>query len=133
MARTLSRRSIANYIGDELLRGASTKSVASLLAAYLVETKRTKELHLIVHDIASHLSDKGFVTGTITSAHELSSETEAALTAFVKTKTGAAKLQLDHRIDNTVLGGVKVDLPGKELDATIARQLTILKTRYKKA
>jgi len=32
-----------------------------------------------------------------------------------------------------VLGGIKLELPGRELDTTITRQLTLLKTRYKKA
>ena len=70
---------------------------------------------------------------SIVSAFDLSAETKKALEAFVKTKTKATQVSLSNMVDPSVLGGVKITIPGRELDQTVARQLTVLKTRFKKA
>jgi F0F1-type ATP synthase delta subunit len=133
MARKLSRRSLALYVAARLEKGTSQKEIARQLAAYLATTHRTKELSLIVRDIQFYLAEKGHIAGTVTSAHELSATTLALIEAFAKEKTGAEDVSLERLIDESVLGGIKLEIPGYELDTTIARQLTLLKTRYKKA
>ena len=133
MAKKLSRRSIATYVASELISGADTKQLTNQLAAYLVESRRTKELTLLVRDVQYYLAEKGHIVGTIITAHELSASTEKAITAHAKSKTGAAVVKLDAIVDESVLGGFRLNLPGHEIDTTIARQLTTLKTRYKKA
>ncbi len=133
MAKKLSRRSVAQYIASELSSGAETAHLTKQLAAYLVESGRTKELELFVRDIQQALVAHGHVAGTITTAHQLSTTTRSALEAYAKAKTGASRIQLDSIVDESVLGGFRLSLPGQELDTTITRQLTTLKTRYKKA
>lgn len=133
MARTLSRRSVAAFIADELLNKADARAVYRQLAAYLVDTRRTKEVDLFVRDIVHELSLRGHVAGTVTSAHELSRATKQALEAYAKAATDAQAVHLDEVVDPQVLGGVKLSLPGKELDTTVAHQLLTLRTRYKKA
>ena len=133
MARKLSRRDLSRYAARQLTEGASQKKIAMQLAAYLIESRRTNELSVIIRDIASQLTDMGYVAGTLTSARELSASTIKAIEAYTKEKTGASHVSLDTTIDESVLGGMRLELPGRELDTTIIRQLTILKTRYKKA
>ena len=133
MARKLSRRDVAQYVARELANGASQKKLAQQLAAYLIETRRTSELSVVVRDIAMYLAEAGYVTGTLTTAHELSKAAQTAIEAFAKKQTGAKHVVLDTTVDESVLGGVRLELPGQELDTTISRQLTLLKTRYKKA
>ncbi len=128
----LSRRSIALYVANELTT-ARRKDVVMQLAAYLVETHRTKELSLVIRDIEFYLAETGSVSGTVTSAFDLSSETKKAIEKYVKQQTGAKDVSLDHFVDPAVIGGVKVSIPGHELDATVRRSLTNLKTRFKKA
>lgn len=132
MAR-LSRRSIATYVADQLLEGANQKKLLQQLAAYLVDTRRTNELTLIERDIQYYLSEKGSVSGVITTASTLTAETKKAVEKYIKQQTGAKTVSLDSFIDPSVIGGVKVSIPGRELDATVSRSLTILKTRFKKA
>ena len=129
----LSRRSIAMYVANELGAPASRKKVILQLAAYLVDTRRTNELPLIIRDIEFYLSEMGSVSGVITSAFDLSAETKKAIEKYVKQHTGAKEVTLTNFVDPTVLGGVKVSVPGHELDATVRRSLTMLKTRYRKA
>lgn len=133
MARKLSRRALATHFADEVLAGASVQRLSRQLAAYLIETRRTSELSLMTREIQYRLAEKGYVTGTVTTAHELSSATKSAIEAFAKQQSQAKTLRLDTIVDESVLGGVKLDLPGHELDTTISRQLTTLKNRYKKA
>lgn len=133
MARKLSRRDLATHFVEGLLAGTSIKKLSRELAAYLIESRRTRELDVMIRDIQYYLAEKGYVIGTVTTAHELGAATKKAIESFAKKKSGASKLSLEAIVDETVLGGVKLNLPSRELDTTIARQLTILKTKYKKA
>jgi F-type H+-transporting ATPase subunit delta len=133
MPGRLSRRAVAEYIATGLIEGQSKKKLLRQLAGYLVDAKRTSELELIIRDIEFSLSEKGIVQASIVSAFDLTAETKKALEAFVKTKTNATHVSLSNMVDPTVLGGVKIVTPGRELDQTVARQLTVLKTRFKKA
>lgn len=133
MARKLSRREVAQYVANQLVAGASPKKMTLQLAAYLIESRRTNELTIMIRDIAMYLSDAGHVSGTITSARELNAATKKAIEHYAKEKTGAAHIELDTIVDEAVLGGIKLEVPGREFDSTVARQLTLLTTRYKKA
>ncbi len=128
----LSRRAIALYVANELGDDKRHKQVVLQLAAYLVDTHRVKELPLIIRDIEFYLAEAGSVSGIITTAFDLSAETKKAIEKYVKQQTGANEVSLDQFIDPSVIGGVKVSIPGHELDATVRRNLTILKTRFKK-
>lgn len=132
MSRKLSRRSLAMYIATQLVSGNRAKVVKEL-AAYLVDTRRTKELSLIIRDINFYLSEVGITSATVISANELSAATKKAIEKFVATKTKSSEVAIETEVDPSVLGGIKISVPGYELDQTIAYQLTALKTRYKKA
>lgn len=133
MATKLSRRSIATYVAQQLLEGAPRAPLVDQLAAFLIETGRTKELSTILRDVQFQLTEKGYVTGTVTSARELSEATLKQIEAYTKQQTRAAKVVLETTVDESLLGGIKLTLPGRELNTTIARQLTLLKTQRKKA
>ena len=53
MAIRLSRRKIASFYADEILAGRA--DVTKRLAAFLLDTRRTRELPLIVRDIEDAL------------------------------------------------------------------------------
>lgn len=133
MARKLSRRTVSRYVARRLIAGDNSKKLATLVAAYLIDTRRTHELTSLLDDIATALADEGYVNSTVTVAHELSDDVKAALEQFAKNETGATKVLLETEVDPSVLGGFRLSLPGAELDTTIKHQLTTLKTRYKKA
>lgn len=133
MTKALSRRSIAQYMAKRLYDGTALSELVNQLAGYLIESRRTKELGVIVRDIQYELSKLGYVTGTVTSAHELSAATQKALETYAKKQTNAKQVRLDAVVDPTVLGGVRLHLPGQELNATVAHHLLRLKTDYKKA
>lgn len=125
MALRLSRRKIATHAADQLLAGVSKKEVLRSVAAYLVETKRTREQILLVREIEDVLAARGHVVADVTSAHPLSE----SLKDEIKDLVGGKTLQIRELVDASVLGGMKIDVPGKRFDGTIRRKLTALRAK----
>ena len=132
MAVRLSRRKIASYYAKSLIDSADAKQLAQQLAAYLIESKRTKEQQLIIGDIEYQLSLRGVVVANVTSAHELDELTKLAVEKLVRQNIDADDVQLRVEIDSSLLGGLRLEFAGSEIDTTIARRLTALKINYKK-
>lgn len=126
MATRLSRRKIATYAADKLIAGSPKKAVLREVAAYLIATRRTRELELLVRDIEELLAERGVVVADVVTAHTLTASTRAEIKKLVGDK---ATLQLRESVDPSVLGGVRIDLPGKRFDGTIQRKLTALKAQ----
>jgi len=132
MAIRLSRRKIAGYIADQAVSGVDANNLVQLLAAFLVDSRRVGELTLIIRDIEYQLAERGFVLASVVSAHKLSADTQQSIIDMVSSQTGSKSVQLQQFVDPNVIGGFKVDLPGRQLDSTIAHKLTQLRTNYKK-
>ena len=132
MAIRLSRRKIAGYVADGLVSGTSESKLVKELAGFLIDTRRTKEIELVVQDIEYELKKRGIVLGRITSATDLTTATEAAIKELIRVETKATSVELSRCIDQAVIGGVKIDLPGEQFDGTIARRLTTLRMNVKK-
>ncbi|NTW61577.1 hypothetical protein HGB24_02740 [Candidatus Saccharibacteria bacterium] len=132
MAVRLSRRNLASYYAEALVNGTSSKNLARELAAYLIEAKRTKELPLIIDDIEHQLACRGSLSARLTSAHALNEASRRSVIDLLRHKTGASDINIKESIDENLLGGLKIEFIGNELDMTISRQLSKLKTNYKK-
>lgn len=124
MATRLSRRKIAAFYAKELLEG---RDIRQQLAAYLVETGRTREYELLARDIEAALADRGVLVADIASSTALSDESRKAVEAYLLNATDAKKIHVRESIDNRLLGGVKAAIPGRELDATLRHKLNQLK------
>lgn len=120
----LSRRKIAEAWADELLKGHDmTKKVA----AYLVAERRVDEADLIVRDTESALAARGVVVADVTSASSLSAESRNAIEKFLVSTMDARKVAFRETTDPTVIGGVRVETAGQQLDATFKTRLNQLK------
>lgn len=125
MAVRVSRRKIALYVTQQLLEGAKQKAVMREVAAFLVETRRTRELDLVIRDIEGELAAHGIVVADVLSAYPLADELKKEVARLV----GAKDLQLRETIDPSVLGGMRVSVPGKRFDGTIRHKLEALKAK----
>jgi F-type H+-transporting ATPase subunit delta len=125
MSMRLSRRKMAAYVADKLAAGQKPALALKEVAAYLTETKRTREQELLVRDIEEALAARGIVIADVVSAHPLSRSVKVDIAKLV----GGETLQLREAINPEVLGGVRVDIPGKQFDGTIRRKLTQLKAK----
>lgn len=131
MSIRLSRRKLSTYYATELLDGADPQKLTEKLAAFLIESKRTKEVQLIIDDIEYQLSLRGVVTADVTSAHVLDKLTKQSITNLIQKTTNAKQIQLTEHLDESLLGGIKLEFADSELDTTIVRRLNTLKTNCK--
>ncbi|MDB5184040.1 MAG: atpH [Candidatus Saccharibacteria bacterium] len=119
----LSRRKIAAYFADEVVAG---RSVVKPLAAYLIESKRIREQGLIVRDIEAALADRGILFADVTSSYNLADDTKKAIQDYLKDKTKVKDVHLRTDVDESLLGGVRIETPDQRLDATLRHRLNQL-------
>lgn len=120
----LSRRKLAGNAAARLAGGETKKTVLRDLAAYLIDTNRKKEAVLVVRDIESMLVDAGTAVGTVISARPLSGAALKSVESFVKESNSRIKtVVLREQIDESLIGGVRLELPGKQLDASVKAKL----------
>lgn len=123
MSATLSYAKIARYAVKELQAG--NRDVIREIAAYLIDERRLRESDLVIRAILEKLEASGVVLADVTTAETLSDE----MTAQIKALTGATSLEIREHIDPSVLGGIRIETPTKQLDATFAHRLSQLRER----
>lgn len=123
MLTKLSRRKLAGYVADQAHDGVVPAAVLQEVAAYLIDSRRTRELTLVVRAIEDELAVRGIVVADVTSAHELSDQERSELKTFV----GGSSVWLRETVDPAAIGGVQVSIPGKNMDATVKNKLQALK------
>lgn len=120
----LSRRKLSDHVATRLLKGDNKKVVLKELAAHLVDTGRAHESELIVRDIEAKLLANGTALVNVTSARPLASDAKQAVKELVKSKEPHVKdVILREHIDESVIGGVRVELPGGVADFTVKAKL----------
>lgn len=125
MAVRVSRRKLAAHVAARLAHGDN--AALQQLAAYLVDMRRTRELPLVVRDIEAALASLGVIVADVTSAGSLSKSAEAAVRDFIASGHRNSSVQLRLHEDADLIAGVKIQLPGRELDTSVRRKLTALK------
>lgn len=127
MPAVLSKRKIAIYAAEQIAKKSdSTERVLREIAAYLVETGKTRQAGLVVRNIEEELATRGIVIADVTTARPLSDEMQQAISKQID---GDVKLRTS--VDPTVLGGVLLNLPGKQMDKTIKRNISALRAQKK--
>lgn len=122
MPARLSRRRIAEYAADQLI---AQKNIVPDLARMLVEDGRTREIELLVRDIEAALAVRGTVIATVTTARGLDEDIKRAISELI----GPGDVKLRERIEKSIIGGLRIDLPGQRLDATIKHKLAALRAQ----
>lgn len=123
MGARISRRKLAQYAAERLVKGEKTGSVIKDVAAFLIDTRRTREADLVIRDIEAALADQGVIVADVTSAYPLTE----SLKDEVRRLVGGKQLVLRETVDASVLGGLRLETPGKRLDATLKRKIQALK------
>jgi F0F1-type ATP synthase delta subunit len=120
----LSRRKLADQAARRIADGESKTTVLRELAAYLIDSGRKHEADLLVRDIVTALIARGNVVGTVVSARPLTDEAKKTIDSFVKHHYADVKsVVLRERVDETVIGGMRIEFADKQLDATVANKL----------
>lgn len=119
----ISRRKIAAHLADELIAG---RDVVQKLAAYLIETKRIRELSLFVRDIESALSDRGVLLADIASSFQLTTDIQHTIVDYLKKHSKARNVHLRLHVEPELLGGIRIETPDKRLDNTLRQRINQL-------
>lgn len=120
----LSRRKLAIHIAARLSAGEPKKTVLRDLAAYLIDSGRKAEAMLIVRDVEAMLMNNGIAIGTVTSARPLSASALKDVESFVKASDSNVKqVVLREMVDESLISGMRLELPGRTLDASVKAKL----------
>ena len=123
----LSRRKLAGNAAARLAAGEPKKTVLRDIAAYLIDSGRTSEAALVVRDIEAMLVDAGTAIGTVTSARALSADSLKRIENFVKASDVRIKhVTLREKIDESLIGGIRLEIPGAQLDASVKAKLDMI-------
>lgn len=97
---------------------------AKQVAAFLIEQRQTTRLDAVLRRMAALRQAQGVVEATVTVARPLSLANRTALEALIKAQVPHAQ-HITWRIvlDPVVIGGIRLQVAGLELDATIRHQL----------
>jgi F-type H+-transporting ATPase subunit delta len=116
-----SRAQVARYVAAKLLD--DRREAIRQAAAWLVDQKRGNEVQYLANDVARALEADGYSYARVTTAHHLGASAHDDVRQFVSHQTGAKHVEVDNVIDDSIVGGVRIETPDRELDATVAHKL----------
>lgn len=123
-----SRRSLAKYGVDRLLAGDSVGKLAKALASSLQASGKKKDAELLIADIFEMLETRGLVANaTVVTAKPLSPKTHASLKKQIASAARVKDVIINELIDETVIGGFRLETAVHSWDKTIARKLAMIK------
>jgi F-type H+-transporting ATPase subunit delta len=117
----ISRTQVATYVADRLRddrRGALRSA-----AAWLSSRGQGRQARYLARDVAQVLAGRGYVLAHITTARPLSEAAWESVVQFLMKATGATEIELEKAVDPQLIGGVKIELPGQALDASVRTKL----------
>lgn len=124
----VSRRHLAEVIGERTLAQDNIKQLARAIAAYLLDEGMTGDLESLIRDIMQYRLEHGFIEANIVSAHELPANVLEDVRDILGREYPKAKsVELDTELDPNVVGGVRIDLPNEQLDLTVRAKLDTFK------
>jgi F0F1-type ATP synthase delta subunit len=122
------RTRIASVIAERTLRKGVSSELSAEIAAYLLSEHRVSELDSILRDVLADWATAGHVEVIASSAHPLTAEVKADIERQVKSLYPAAKeIIVTESHDESVIGGVRLELANQQLDLSVEAKLNKFK------
>lgn len=103
-----------------------------LAAAHLVATGRAKQVDLLVRDIANMARKRyGHSAVSVTTAGKLTSGLKTQVENIVTRLEDTQTIEIDHKIDSSLLGGAVIRTPEREIDVSVRGRLKRLESLAK--
>jgi F0F1-type ATP synthase delta subunit len=123
-----SRHHLAEIIGQRTMHIKDRDHLVREIAAYLLHEKHTAELGSLVRDVMQYRADHGVVEAVAVSAHGLSDRMEKEVKKILKEAYPQAKeVIVRERQDDSVVGGIRIELANDQLDLTVRSKLSKFK------
>jgi F-type H+-transporting ATPase subunit delta len=78
------------------------------------------------------LKEKGIIEATVSSAQPLAKEAEEKIKELVMKEFGSKHVEISHKINETLLGGAKIQVGDTIIDASLKGRLAILERQLVK-
>lgn len=122
------RTRLAKLIAERTLRQGPSKRFDKEVAAYLLSEGRISELDSLLRDVQADWAEAGHVEVVARSAYPLSVAVKADIRREVKKVHPAAQqIVINEVIDPDMVGGVRLNLPNRQLDLSIRTKLNRFK------
>jgi F0F1-type ATP synthase delta subunit len=122
------RTRIAKLIAKRTLNQGISKSYAKEIAAYLLTERRTRELDSLLRDVGADWARAGHVEVIATSTHPLDAHVKTEISVQTKELYPEAKdIIITETHDPKMIGGVRLNLPNRQLDLTVRAKLNKFK------
>jgi F0F1-type ATP synthase delta subunit len=124
----VTRMELAEIIGKKTLNITDKDKLAKSIASYLSTEHRSVDLNSLTRDIMQYRLDHGIIEAVALSAHPLTPEVIKDIKAMLKEHYPHAKeVLVDSQIDESLVGGVRIELPREDLDLSIKSKLNLFK------
>ena len=122
------RHIVAATLAQKSLGKLDERSFAYEIAAYLMAERRTTELDSLLRDIMQFRADHGIVEVIATSAHVLDALAKKDIEAQIRELYPTAKqVVITSQHDDSVIGGVRLELANQQLDLSVRNKLNRFK------
>lgn len=122
------RTRLARLVADQTLKQGVSKRFDREIAAYLLSEGRTNELDSLLRDVMNDWAEAGHVEVTARSAYPLTPAIQADIRREVKkVHPGAKQIVINEVVDPAIVGGVRLNLPNRQLDLSIRSKLNRFK------
>ena len=124
----VTRKELVEVIGEKTLSVTDKAVLAQGIAAYLSTEHNHIDLASLTRDVMQYRLERGIVEAVAVSAHELTPLVISDIKALLKEHfPDATKISVDSRIDETVVGGIRIELPREVLDLSVKSKLNLFK------
>jgi F-type H+-transporting ATPase subunit delta len=122
------RHDIARIIAEKTLLMTDSKKLVQEIAQFLVEDGITTDLDAIIREVMNYRAEAGYIEVMAISANPLSQADLADIRELLEQEYPKGKsFVINQRIDKSVVGGVKLEMPGELLDLTLSNRLNQFK------
>lgn len=125
----LTRKELAEIIGEKTLSDKNTKKISDAVASYFASDQHDNvDFESLMRDVMQYRQDRGYIEATAVSAHPLGKETLNEIRDILNQHFPDAKsITVNQKIDDSIIGGVRLDLPMESLDLSIRSKLNTFK------
>ncbi len=127
----LTRKQLAKLMAEvQEAQPHEREKVLEMVAAYLIENRRTNEVDLLVKDVALELQQRKKVLNIeVESARPLTNEVKADLEKLFKDETACNVVYIHETVNENVVGGLIATTPELELDASVKAKLSAVNAK----
>ncbi|MDR3125971.1 MAG: F0F1 ATP synthase subunit delta [Candidatus Nomurabacteria bacterium] len=128
MAVKFSRRLVTEKIVDMLELGTGAKRAAQVLAAYLLDSRQTRQAELYLRDIRRVLVERqGLMSVEVAAARQLTDKLASDIKEFIKQQTAAETVEIIDTVQPDLISGVVISTTDSVYDGSLKNKIKKLK------